>query len=67
MRVRLFVALVVALLAATASAVAAPSPADLEAELVCPTCKTTLDQSDAPIARRRKFVADPAKHTHREP
>jgi cytochrome c-type biogenesis protein CcmH len=36
------------------SAAAAPSPADLEAELVCPTCKTTLDQSDAPIARRMK-------------
>jgi cytochrome c-type biogenesis protein CcmH len=35
---------------------AAPSPADLEAELVCPTCKTTLDQSDAPIARRMKQI-----------
>jgi cytochrome c-type biogenesis protein CcmH len=34
----------------------APSAADLEAELVCPTCKTTLDQSDAPIARRMKAV-----------
>ena len=32
----------------------APSPADLEAEIVCPTCKTTLDQSDSPIARRMK-------------
>jgi cytochrome c-type biogenesis protein CcmH len=38
------------------AAVAAPSPADLEAELVCPTCKTTLDQSDAPIARRMKQI-----------
>jgi cytochrome c-type biogenesis protein CcmH len=35
---------------------AAPSPADLEAELVCPTCKTTLDQSDAPVARRMKQI-----------
>jgi cytochrome c-type biogenesis protein CcmH len=35
---------------------AAASPADLEAELVCPTCKTTLDQSDAPIARRMKQI-----------
>jgi cytochrome c-type biogenesis protein CcmH len=34
----------------------APSPADLEAELVCPTCKTTLDQSDAPVARRMKQI-----------
>ena len=32
----------------------APRAADLEAEIVCPTCKTTLDQSDSPIARRMK-------------
>jgi cytochrome c-type biogenesis protein CcmH len=38
------------------SAAAAPSPSDLEAELVCPTCKTTLDQSDAPVARRMKEI-----------
>ncbi len=31
-----------------------PTAADLEAELVCPICKTTLDQSDAPTARRMK-------------
>jgi len=37
-----------------ASAAAEPTAADLEAEIVCPTCKTTLDQSDAPIARRMK-------------
>ena len=50
------------LVIATASLVAAlpaaaegpPNAADLEAELVCPTCKTTLDQSEAPIARRMK-------------
>ena len=53
---RVVVAVLVALLAATATAVAAPSPSDLEAELVCPTCKTTLDQSDAPIARRMKQI-----------
>jgi cytochrome c-type biogenesis protein CcmH len=47
-------ALVAALLAAPA--VAAPSPADLEAELVCPVCGTTLDQSDAPIAQRMKQI-----------
>ena len=55
-RVVLIVAVVVASLAATASVVAAPSPSDLEAEFVCPTCKTTLDQSDSPIARRMKQV-----------
>jgi cytochrome c-type biogenesis protein CcmH len=37
-----------------AGAEAPPNAADLEAELVCPTCKTTLDQSDAPVARRMK-------------
>ena len=47
--------LLAALLGPGAGAVAAqPSAADLEAELVCPTCKTTLDQSDAPVARRMK-------------
>ncbi|MCZ7590343.1 MAG: cytochrome c-type biogenesis protein CcmH [Gaiella sp.] len=56
MRRRFLVTAVVVLLAATASAVAvaAPSPSDLEAEFVCPTCETTLDQSDSPIARRMK-------------
>lgn len=47
----------VALLLAAASAAfadAQPSPADLEAEIVCPTCKTTLDQSSSPIAARMK-------------
>jgi cytochrome c-type biogenesis protein CcmH len=31
-----------------------PVQADLEAEIVCPTCKTTLDQSSSPIATRMK-------------
>jgi cytochrome c-type biogenesis protein CcmH len=31
-----------------------PRAADLEAELVCPVCETTLDQSDAPVAQRMK-------------
>lgn len=47
-------ALACVLLTAVAPAAAAPSPSDLEAEFVCPTCKTTLDQSDSPIARRMK-------------
>lgn len=52
--------LVVAFLAALALAAPAlaggerPRAADLEAQLVCPTCKSTLDQSDAPVARRMK-------------
>ncbi len=55
--IRLAALLAVAALAGgVGSAGAGPSPADLEAELVCPTCKTTLDQSDAPVARRMKQV-----------
>ena len=55
MRLRSALVLACALVAA-APAAAAPNPADLEAELVCPTCKTTLDQSDAPVARRMKQI-----------
>ena len=48
-------ALVCALVTAGASTAAEPpSAADLEAELVCPVCETTLDQSNAPIAQRMK-------------
>jgi cytochrome c-type biogenesis protein CcmH len=52
--VALVLLLAAALGPAAGAAAAQPSPADLEAELVCPTCKTTLDQSDAPVARRMK-------------
>ncbi len=45
--------LVGALLSGAASA-APPNAADLEAELVCPVCETTLDQSTAPVAERMK-------------
>ena len=31
-----------------------PTPAELESELVCPVCDTTLDTSDAPVARQMK-------------
>jgi cytochrome c-type biogenesis protein CcmH len=30
------------------------SQADIEGEIMCPVCSTTLDQSDSPIARRMK-------------
>ena len=42
------------LVLAGASAAAPPKAADLESELVCPVCETTLDQSNAPIAQRMK-------------
>jgi len=37
-----------------ATTAAPPNAADLEAELVCPVCETTLDQSNAPVAERMK-------------
>lgn len=48
------VALAVAPVGPAARAADPPSAADLEAELVCPVCETTLDQSDAPVAQRMK-------------
>ena len=42
-------------LAGSAVAAAPPRQADLEAEIVCPTCKTTLDMSTSPIAARMKM------------
>jgi cytochrome c-type biogenesis protein CcmH len=50
-------ALAVAALELAGSAAASetkPTSAELESELVCPVCETTLDTSDAPIARRMK-------------
>jgi cytochrome c-type biogenesis protein CcmH len=47
-------ALVVGLFATAAAFAAPPNAADLEAELVCPVCETTLDQSNAPVAERMK-------------
>ena len=41
--------------AGTAAAADTPRAADLEAELVCPVCETTLDQSNAPIAENMKL------------
>jgi len=55
---RVVVAAAIALLAATAPPLLAAEPpraADLEAELVCPVCETTLDQSNAPVAERMKL------------
>jgi len=44
----------VSVLAANTQASGPPNAADLEAELVCPVCETTLDQSNAPVAQRMK-------------
>jgi cytochrome c-type biogenesis protein CcmH len=44
----------VALALAGLASASPPRAADLESELVCPVCKTTLDQSDSPVANRMK-------------
>ncbi|MGH3137542.1 MAG: cytochrome c-type biogenesis protein [Gaiellaceae bacterium] len=55
MRLRTLCLVVGALIASGAAAAAGPpNAADLEAELVCPVCETTLDQSTAPVAQRMK-------------
>jgi len=51
---RALVAALVALALAVPAAAGPPKQADLEAEIVCPTCKVTLDQSNSPIATRMK-------------
>jgi len=53
---RVFVTAAVALVLAGSAAAACTHPktslAYLEGQVMCPTCHTTLDQSDAPAARR---------------
>jgi cytochrome c-type biogenesis protein CcmH len=54
---RLLVACAALTLLAAAPAAAGeqnPTAAELESELVCPVCETTLDSSDAPVARQMK-------------
>lgn len=56
------VAIVAAALAAASPAMASeerPTLAELEGELICPTCNTTLALSNAPIAdRMREFIRE---------
>jgi cytochrome c-type biogenesis protein CcmH len=54
MKLVLAVVLALVLAPAALASEARPTQAELEGELVCPTCKTTLDQSNAPIAVRMK-------------
>jgi len=57
-RVVVVLVLVLALVPAALASEAHPTQGELEAELVCPTCKTTLDQSNAPVAlRMKRFIA----------
>ena len=58
---RMLLVLVAALALAGPAAAACPTLADLEGEVMCPQCKTTLDQSDAPVARDIKsFIQERA-------
>jgi cytochrome c-type biogenesis protein CcmH len=52
----LLVAVAAFVLAATPVAASErhPTQGELEGEIICPTCHTTLDQSDSPIAQRMK-------------
>ena len=54
MRLLLLAALALALAGTAAASESKPTPAELESELVCPVCETTLDTSDAPAARQMK-------------
>jgi cytochrome c-type biogenesis protein CcmH len=57
--IRVALAVVAATLALAAPALASeerPTPAELESELVCPVCDSTLDTSNAPVAIRMKQI-----------
>ncbi len=54
MRIAALLAVSLALAAPAAASESRPTASELESELVCPICDTTLDTSDAPIARRMK-------------
>jgi cytochrome c-type biogenesis protein CcmH len=59
---KLFVGVAIALVLATAPAAwaseAHPTLAELEGEVMCPACHTTLDQSSSPVARQiERFIS----------
>jgi cytochrome c-type biogenesis protein CcmH len=57
--VRLLLVAIASLALAGPAAAACPTVTDLEGKFICPTCKTTLDQSDAPAARRiKEYLAE---------
>lgn len=57
-RIAFIVVSCLALAAPAAASEQHPTLAELERELVCPTCKTTLQMSNAPVAdRMRAFIS----------
>ena len=58
MKLAALLALALMLAAPAAASERHPTLGELEGEVMCPTCKTTLDQSTAPIADRiRRFIS----------
>ena len=58
MRAVVFLALALVLAAPAAASERHPTLVELEGEVICPTCHTTLDQSDSPIAQRiKQFIS----------
>ena len=58
MKLAALLALALVLAAPAAASERHPTLGELEGEVMCPTCKTTLDQSTAPIADRiRGFIS----------
>ena len=56
---RLLVLLAALALAAPAAAADPPTLADLEDEVICPTCQTTLELSNSPVATQmRTFIRE---------
>jgi cytochrome c-type biogenesis protein CcmH len=55
-RVLVLFALVLAIAAPAAASEERPTQHELESELICPTCHTTLDQSNAPVAQQMKTL-----------
>jgi cytochrome c-type biogenesis protein CcmH len=54
----LFLVLALVLAAPALASERHPTLGELEGEVMCPTCKTTIDQSSAPIADRiRRFIS----------
>ena len=54
MRLLACAVLALALTGTAAASESKPTSAELESELVCPVCETTLDTSNAPVALRMK-------------
>ena len=54
--VGLLLAAALALVPPAAASDRHPSQRELESELICPTCHTTLDQSNAPVAQQMKAL-----------